>query len=186
MDEKQPGFTWHLAPTEEELVLINFEFLFWRTYYSWIRWQEDCQKCIANDGLTSHEIALLHVIGMNNSAKTVYELGRLLNRDDLPNIQYGIKKLIDLKYAEKVSIKSEHKKAIAYQLTPQGKKNTEAFTVARQHTVSKLMKTHESIRYQLEEATKTMSLLKGLYEEASRLTAAYKSPYNLSRDEENQ
>lgn len=175
MDKKQPSLTWHLAPTESDLAIINFEFLFWRTYYSWIRWQEDCQKCIANDGLTSHEVALLHLIGMNNSAKTVYELARLINRDDMPNIQYGIKKLIELGYAEKVDIKAEHKKTIAYQLTNKGKENVEAFTMAREHTVTKTIAAYNVTQSQLEEAAKTLSLMKGVYDEASRLTASFSS-----------
>jgi predicted MarR family transcription regulator len=168
--------TWHLAETEDDLKLINFEFLFWRTYYSWIRWQEDCQSCTSDDGLTAPEIALLHIVRMKDRPKTVYELGRLLNRDDTPNIQYGVKKLVDLGYVEKVDIKAGLKKAIAYKVTPKGIKNAESYAQARKNILLKMLKGYKDANLiQFEEATKVLSIMKGIYEEGSRLTASYKS-----------
>jgi predicted MarR family transcription regulator len=168
--------TWHLAETGEDLKLINFEFLFWRTYHSWVRWQEDCQSCVAEDGLTAPEIALLHIIRMKGRPKTIYEVGRLLNRDDTPNVQYGIKKLVDLGYVDKVDIKTGAKKAVAYKITPKGIKNTDAYAMARQNILLKMLEGYKDANLiQFEQATKVLSIMKGIYEEASRLTASYRN-----------
>lgn len=164
---------WHLAQTDEEQKFINFEFLFWRAYHSWIRWQEDCQRVIANDALIASEIAVLHVIRMKERPKTIYEIGRLLNRDDTPNIQYCVKKLIDLGYVTRVDVKAETKKAMAYQITEQGIKNTDAFVRVRNNVLMKVVSEYEdSLKFS--ETTKTLSMMKGIYEEGSRLTAFYK------------
>ena len=168
--------SWHLAKNDVELQLVNFEFLFWRTYYNCIRWQEDCQSCIADDHLTAHEIAILHIIRMKERPKSIYEIGRLLNRDDTPNIQYGIKKLIALNYIRKVDVKSDKmKKAIAYQITEEGIKNTDAYTQARNNILLNIIKEYNQNELQFEEAKKTLFTMKGLYEEASRLVASFKT-----------
>lgn len=173
-DTNKPEMTWHLAVDKDQLAVIDFEFLLWRTYYSWIRWQEDCQSAIADDDLTAHEIALLHIIRMNERPKTVYEISRLLNRDDIPNIQYGIKKLLKLEYVKKVDIKNGAKKAIAYQITKNGIKNTDAYSKARRSILIEMLKEYDPNQLMFKEVTKSLNLMKGIYEEASRLTASYK------------
>lgn len=174
MSKPPSTLTWHLAETDEDRKLIDLEFLFWRVYYSWIRWQEDCQSCSNGDDLTAHEIALLHIIRMKNRPKSIYEIGRLLNRDDTPNIQYGVKKLVDMGYVEKVSLKTGPKKAVAYQVTDQGKKNTDSYAHARHDILLTMLQDYDMSELGLEAASKSLSLMKGIYEEASRLTASYK------------
>jgi predicted MarR family transcription regulator len=168
--------TWHLAENDEELKLVDFEFLFWRTYHSWVRWQEDCQSCIANEGLTAAEIALLHVIRVKDRPKTIYELGRLLNRDDTPNIQYGIKKLAELGYVEKVNVKSGAKKAVAYKITKKGINNTDAYSLIKKNTLCRMLKNYETTPLKFDETIHFLSTIKGIFEESSRLalTASYK------------
>jgi predicted MarR family transcription regulator len=166
---------WHLAKNEAEHTFVNFEYLFWRAYHSWIMWQEDCQSCIANDMLTAPEIAILHIIRMKERPKTVYEIGRLLNRDDTPNVQYGVKKLMDIGYVEKVDLKSGPKKAVAYKITNKGIKNTDAFVNVRNNVLLKLVDEHGVSNLGLADATKALSIMKGIYEEGSRLAAMYKN-----------
>lgn len=173
-DSSQHEMTWHLAEDTSELDLIDFEFLLWRIYYSWIRWQEDCQSAIADDDLTAQEIALLHIIRMKDRPKSVYEISRLLNRDDLPNIQYGIKKLINLGYVKKIDIKNGPKKATAYQITNTGITNTNLYSKARKNILLEMLKDYDPGQLKFRELTKILNLMKGVYEEASRLTASYK------------
>lgn len=166
--------SWHLGQDKDELKVIDFEFLFWRTYYSWIRWQEDCQRTIANDDLMAPEIALLHLIRMKDRPKTIYELGRLLNRDDTPNIQYGVKKLVELEYVAKVEVTGP-KKAVAYKATQKGCDVAEAYAQTRENIFLKLLKEHGIKEDQFIEMTKFLTVLKGILEEASRITGFYKS-----------
>ena len=43
---------------------------------------------------TGPENALLHIIRMNDRPKTMKDLARLTNRDDMPNMQYSLRKLM--------------------------------------------------------------------------------------------
>lgn len=169
----QHEMAWHLAESKDELSIIDFEFVLWRVYYSWVRWQEDCQAAVAGDDLTAQEIALLHVIRMKDRPKTVYELSRLLNRDDIPNMQYGIKKLLKLGYVEKTDITAGQKKATAYKITEKGIANTAAYSKARKSIFLEMLKGYESDQLKFKEMTKSLNLMKAIYEEASRLAALY-------------
>lgn len=175
MDKSHTKLSWHMGKTEEELKFVDFEFLFWRTYYSWIRWQEDCQNAISDDYLTAYELAILHVTRMKERPKTVYEVARLLNRDDIPNLQYGIKKLIDLKYLEKVDVKDGPKKAIAYQATQKGIDNTNAFAKAREELLVQMLRDYKALDVSFDEANKVLTLMKSMFEEASRRTFFYEN-----------
>ena len=99
---KELDKSWHLADTKDEVSVTEFEFQLWRAFNSFIQWQEDCQRYICGDDLGVHDIALLHIIRMNDRPKTIYEIGRLLGRDDPNNIQYSIGKLLKKGFVEKM------------------------------------------------------------------------------------
>lgn len=94
--------TWHLIPNEEQMALTNFEHLLWRLFYSFSRWQEDCQARTEID-LTANEVALVHIVRIKDRPKTIYEIARIINRDDIPNIQYSVTKLQKLGLIKKVA-----------------------------------------------------------------------------------
>ena len=95
--------TWHLAKTEEETRLTDFEFHLWRVFYGFMRWQEGCEKVANQTDLTGSELSILHIIRMKDRPKTLNELMRLLNRDDNFNINYSLKKLIKNGLIQKIS-----------------------------------------------------------------------------------
>lgn len=164
---------WHLAEDEQETRVTEFEFLLWRVFYGFLRWQEDNQKHVCKDDLNGYEIALLHVIKMNDRAKTLSEVGRLLNRDDAYNIKYGVKKLVKLGLVEKTETKTS--KEVAYETTEKGANNIRRYTDARKDILISLFSDFDSA-IDLEGATKTLNIVKGIYEEASRGAALYTSP----------
>ena len=161
---------WHLAETDEEVKVSELEFVLWRVVYGFLRWQEDCTSHVTGITLTGDDIAALHIIRMKNRPKTVYEVAQLLNRSDIPNVQYSIKKLLKLALIEKA--KNPIKKAIAYQLTPLGVKDTDAYTKARKELFLKLFLKEINLD-EAEKATTLLMRLKNIYEEASMLSASY-------------
>src|SRR3990167_4266280 len=165
--------SWHLSQEPEEAKVTAFEFQLWRVFYGFLKWQEDCQQCVANETLSGYELALLHLVRMNEQPKTIYELSRLLNRDDPNNIQYGLGKLIKLGLIKKVKAESL-KKALAYQITVKGKQNTDAYRNARCDILIKLFKNHGFEKLKIEEMTQILMTMKGIYDEACRLAASYK------------
>ncbi len=164
---------WHLAENEQELKLTNFEFLLWRVFYGFMRWQEDCQSCIdENNELNAYDLSILHIIRMNERPKNVYELGSLLNRNDVPNIQYSIRKLLKLGFVEKY--KGGPKKSLAYQITEKGIENTNAYIEARKNILINALK-NEFEELDLAYTTKALTTIKGIYDEAGRIAASYRS-----------
>ncbi len=165
--------SWHLALDEDEIQIAEFEFQLWRIFYGFLRWQEDCQRYVCNDTLSGYEIALLHIIRMNNRSKTIYELSRLLNRDDPNNIQYGLNKLIKLGLIEKEK-STTTQKALAYKITDQGIKNTDEFCLARSSILIESFRKGGLPDLGLEKLTTSLIKIRGIYDEASRLAASYK------------
>ena len=161
---------WHLAETEEEVKVSELEFVLWRVVYGFLRWQEDCTSHVTGITLTGDDIAALHIIRMKDRTKTVYEIAQLLNRSDIPNVQYSIKKLLKLGLIEKAQ--NPIKKAIGYQLTPLGITQTNAYTKARKELFLNLFLKEINLE-EAEKETALLMRLKNIYEEASMLSASY-------------
>ena len=109
--------TWHLAKTEEETKLTNFEFHLWRVFYGFMRWQEGCEKVANQTDPTGSELSILHIIRMKGRPKTLHELMRLLNRDDNFNITYSLKTLIKNGFIRKIASDKNNKKTFSYEST---------------------------------------------------------------------
>ncbi len=165
---------WHLAENHDEELVTEFEFKLWRVFNGFTRWQEDCEQFVCSDPLNATELAILHIIRMKDRPKTIYELARLLNRDDASNIQYSLVKLIKIGFVEKAKTESK-KKAPSYTLTEAGLKNTTLFTDARRNILIDLFRRHGLEHLKIEDVANTLTLVKGIYDEASRIAASYKS-----------
>ena len=162
--------TWHLATNEDEQKIAELEMHLWRIYQSFIRWQEDCQRYACGICLSNQEIAMLHIVRMKNRPKTIYEVGRLLNRDDPNNIQYGLGKLIKHQLIER-SVAA--KKALTYQITDKGMAVSDRYAQARQEILIPLFKGFGFDKLQLEQLTQSLNHIKSLYDEATRRAAMY-------------
>lgn len=163
--------TWHLAENEDELKVTDFELQLWRVFYGFLRWQEGCERSANGTDLTGNELAVLHIIRMKDRPKSIYDIGRLLNRDDTFNIQYSIRKLLKMGLIEKCKFAQ---KILAYQITEAGTKNTDIYTRARRSILIDLFIKESDLT--LTEMTKTLTKLKAVYDEADRTAASYKSP----------
>lgn len=163
----------HMGEAEDEIQITEFELQLWRVFSGFVIWQEDCERYVCNDTLSASEIALLHVIRMNDRPKTIYELGRLLNRDDPNNIQYSLSKLIKFGFIEKDKPMAAQK-TLSYKITEAGMNNTDAFTEARKSILFDLFKNIGIGELGLEKITNALIKINGIYGEASRLAASYK------------
>lgn len=169
------GNVWHLAKTSTEEKLSDFEFLLWRLFYSFSKWQEDCQSCVSNDDVNADEIAVMHLIKMRDRPKSVYEIARLMNRDDMPNLQYTLKKLLKLNIIKKS--KKAEKKAIFYEITDKGTKITEKYGDTRRKILSKLLSNLKE--HDWEKLSAVITEHKNMYDEASRLAALLRTNSTL-------
>ena len=88
------NYHWHLAASDAEVDTTELEFALMRAFEGFGRWQSECLASVCDLAATGPENALLHIIRMNERPKSIKDLARLTNRDDVPNIQYSLRKLI--------------------------------------------------------------------------------------------
>ena len=128
--------------------------------------------CCFGSSFSGADTAILHVVRMHERPKSISEIGRLLNRDDLSNLQYGIRKLVNSGVIEK-SEKSDSKKDVTYVVTDLGCEITDKFAQFRRElliTLTKSMSTDIS----LVDAARVLNLMSGMYDQAACIAAAHR------------
>ena len=131
-------------------------------------------SCATASGLSGQDAAILHVIRMRDMPKTLSEIGRLLNRDDVANIQYSLKKLLTAGLIEKA--KSASKKQTSYIVSAMGSGVTAAYSEHRRNILLAMIEQVHEKAPDIAEATRTLDLLIGIYDQASRIAATYRLP----------
>ncbi len=164
-------FTWHLAAGAPEVAATEFEFALMRTFESFGRWQSECLVASAGYVASGPENAMLHVIRMNDRAKTIKEIARLLNRDDIPNIQYSIRKMVTDGLIEK---QGSSRTGVTYEATARGREITDRYAQIRRRQLIAEIRAIPEFSHRLREAERTLNILSGLYEEASRVVATHR------------
>src|SRR5215469_10427121 len=106
---------WHLATDDFEVGLTELEFSIFRVSAAFERWQADCLGCCHGQSFSGTDTALLHVVRMHERPKSISELGRLLKRDDLSNVQYSVRKLLKAGLIERA--RGGGKKDATYQVS---------------------------------------------------------------------
>lgn len=172
--------TWHLAQSEPEMKLSAFELELWRVFHGFLRWQEDCERCFNNYDLTGNDISVLHVIRARNNPKTINDIARILNRQDMYNLQYSVRKLERLGLIEKLSKRT--KKMTTYSITEKGIIDTDVFTKAKRDILVDLFKKESDLN--IEQVTAVLVKLKFVYDEAGQIAASYKGlGHEMLKDE---
>ncbi|MEJ8571125.1 winged helix DNA-binding protein [Microbaculum marinum] len=164
---------WHLAETSAEVDTTELEFAIQRTFESFGRWQSECLAAVIDFAASGPENALLHVIRMNDRPKSVKELARLMNRDDIPNIQYSLRKLIAGGFVER---SGSARSGVTYSVTKLGHEVTEKYADIRRALLIAAVESVPGYPERMAEATRTLNLLAGIYEEISRAAATHRRP----------
>lgn len=162
---------WHLAQSGVEVDTTELEFALMRAFEGFGRWQSECLAAVSPHAATGPENALLHIIRMNERPKTIKDLARLTNRDDVPNIQYSLRKLIAAGLVER---KGAGRSGVTYEVTEEGRQVTEDYGAVRRRLLIQAVETVPGFADRLAEATRTLNLLSGIYEEVARVAATYR------------
>lgn len=163
---------WHLATDTHEVVLTELEFAIIRVASAFDRWQSDCLAFCSGQRFSGADVATLHVIRMHDRPKSISEIARLLKRDDQSNLQYGIRKLSKAGLIEKSSGNNGGRKGVTYQVTDEGREVTETYATYRQELLLSMTKTIAEDAT-LEDVSKLMNHLSGLYDQAARVAATH-------------
>jgi predicted MarR family transcription regulator len=119
--------------------------------------------------LTGEENVILQQLMFTSKPRSVSDLSRFSNRDDIANIQYSLRKLTAAGLIEKVP--GSTNRDTRYQPTAAGRELTELLVATRREQLIAPSANITDIEKQLKAATIAMSLLTGLYDHVSRVLA---------------
>ena len=162
---------WHLARSSHEAISTEYEWSVLRYQQAFERWITQLADISGLAELSYTEIVIMHVIRMQNRPKTAASIARQLNRDDIPNIQYCLRKLVKMGLCRK--IQESGIKTSGYEVTEKGNTLTDNYAELRREILTNQTKSIDRVDEKLREATQLISLLTGLYDEASRISASY-------------
>ena len=162
----RPG-TWHLARTETERRLSDFEFGLERLAQAYYRWKAACLAAVCDVPLTGDDVAVLNVVRMGDEPKRLSEIGQLLNRVDVPNLQYATRKLVRVGLIETEGRSS--RKETRYRATTTGRSVTEAYAALRAATLPPMLDALDGWAVKSETTRVQLDLLSSLYAQAAQV-----------------
>jgi predicted MarR family transcription regulator len=169
----RPLRQWHLARSPHEAATTEFEWSLLRFSQAWERWVTQLATVVGMGELSYIEAVVMHVIRMQDRPKTALHIARQLNRDDIPNVQYCLRKLEKRKLCRKVKQKTP--KTFAYEVTEAGRQLTDRYAELRRMVLTEQTKIIGQVDEKLREASKLINLLTGLYDQAGQISATYGS-----------
>jgi predicted MarR family transcription regulator len=119
--------------------------------------------------LTGQENVILQQLMFSPKPRSVSDLSRFTNRDDISNIQYSLRKLTAAGLIEKVP--GSTNRDTRYRPTAAGQKLTDELVALRRELLIGPSSNLSDIEAQLKAASTAMSLLTGLYDHVSRVLA---------------
>lgn len=162
---------WHLAESAVEVEATEAEFALMRAQEGFARWQSECLAAVCDLAATGPENAMLHIIRMNDRPKTIRDLARMANRDDIPNIQYSLRKLIGAGLVER---KGSGRSGVTYEVTEAGRRVTDDYAEIRRRLLIAAIDNLPGFSDRLAEAARVLNILTGIYEEAARAAATHR------------
>lgn len=166
---------WHLANSGTEVQVTEFEWGLIRLYEAFARWVSTSSSLLIDEDIKFAEHLILHIIRMHNRPKNSITIARMMNRDDLANLQYSLRKL----EAAGLISKSKDKtgKSFSYVVTDKGKQITDGYAAIRSDLLIRAISTISNIDERISEMTKLISVLTGIYEEMARSSTTYNAQY---------
>jgi predicted MarR family transcription regulator len=163
---ERPG-SWHLARTETERRLSDFEFGLERLAQAYYRWKAACLAAVCDVPLTGDDVAVLNVVRMGDEPKRLSEIGQLLNRVDVPNLQYATRKLVRVGLIETEG--SSSRKETRYRATATGYSVTEAYAALRAATLPPMLEALDGWAAKSETTSIQLDLISSLYAQAAQV-----------------
>ena len=163
---EQPG-SWHLARSETERQLCDFEFGLERLTQAYYRWKAACLAAVCDVPLTGDDVTVLNVVRMGDEPKRLSEIGQLLNRVDVPNLQYATRKLVRVGLIETEG--SSSRKETRYRVTAKGHSVTEAYAALRTATLPPMLEGLDGWAAKAETTSTHLDLIASLYAQAAQI-----------------
>jgi predicted MarR family transcription regulator len=171
---------WHLATTPLEAAAAELEWSLLRWQQAYSRFTRQALNMLDLSTMSVQEMDILHVVGLHDRPKPAGMIANLLNRDDLQNIQYSLRKLLGMKLVQKA--KDGSGKNVNLTVTNKGRQVCDEYANIRRMLLIEQVGQLEDAENRLLRAAKTVSIYTGLYDEAGRISPSYRS-LDTSSDE---
>ena len=162
---------WPLGQDPHDVSTTEFEWAVMRFFSAFERSCLQLSVTAGSSDLSFQELVLLHVVGMQHHAQTSHSIARQLNRDDIQNLQYALRKL------EKRGLISkslgDRSKTAHYAITPEGRESVGLYAKIRAQLLTGRTELVSEIDDKLQEATQLLSVLTGIYDDVARVAATY-------------
>ena len=162
---------WPLGKDPHDVSTTEFEWAVIRFFSAFERSCLQLSITAGSSDLSFQELVLLHVVGMQHHPQTSHSIARQLNRDDIQNLQYALRKL------EKRGLISksvgDRSKTAHYSITPEGRESVGLYAKIRTQLLTGRTELVSEIDDKLEEATQLLSVLTGIYDDVARVAATY-------------
>jgi predicted MarR family transcription regulator len=159
-----------LATDDFGVDFTDFEYALMRLYQSFSRWQSECIAGVTNVSLSGQENALLHIIRMHDRPKTIKELLLLTNRQDTPNMQYELRKLLKANFIDK---SGTARTGIYYTATPEGMQVCDEFARLRSEILLEAARMDAGAKNLGATVTACMEHMERIYESSTREVATF-------------
>ncbi|MFE3798875.1 winged helix DNA-binding protein [Nocardia tengchongensis] len=159
-----PQRRWHLAQNTHEEALTAFEFALLQVEGEFERFAVNALRIAGDTDLSFNEVVALHVVRMQERPKDTATIAQLTNREDLPNVQYNLRKLVSLGLLER----SKSGTASVFRVTEAGRAITDRYAALRQELLTSNLTELADVTAKLQHAIRSMHILTGLYAAASR------------------
>lgn len=167
---------WHLATNPLEAAATELEWALIRWWEALERYQREALSRLGHPKLNTQEVLILHTVRMQDRPKTTGMIANLLNRDDIQNVQYSVRKLVAEKMVKK--IKDTSGKSYSLTVTEKGRRFTEDLAELRRRFLISQLEGIENSEARLLEAAKMVSMMTALYNEAGRIATPGLPPEN--------
>jgi predicted MarR family transcription regulator len=163
--------SWHLARTPEEMNVADMEYALIRCFEAFGHWQAACLASVVEFSASGPENALLHMIRANDRPKSVRDLAHMANREDVPNIQYSLRKLIK---GGLVAKSGSGRSGVTYETTQLGRNVCDRYADVRAELLIDAVARLPELAKRLPDAAHALDLMTGIYEQAAREAATHR------------
>jgi predicted MarR family transcription regulator len=163
--------TWHLAHDQHEIELTEFEYAALRMNAAFQRWNEAAIRAAGEPSLTYSEASILHVIRMQDRPKRISVIANLLNRDDIGNLQYSLRKLRSADLIRPAGSRS--RKNFEYEVTSLGRDLTDRVAEIAGQLIFASTRELAGVNDKLVAAAGLLRLMTGILDEAARVAATF-------------
>ena len=161
----------HLAASPHELTVTDFE-------QSLICAAEAFYRCIGlllgpaarEHRLSGQDNVILQQLMASPHPRNLTELARFANRDDTPNIQYSLRKLIAAHLVEKAP--GSTNRDSRYQVTARGRALTDEFLARRRALVMSPSSQMREADEHMKAAIRALNMMAGIYDQGTRSITA--------------